>query len=131
LPLGSVGYEHERTATGGVFIWVVRAAADKLFAERRQGEEISDVICGSGRPPPILCRWRSHGCPASFTASCLMCRSVALSESVSAAATGQSLLSLFVVVDQFRSRRTCGSLKSGLESCAANNMNHVLAARTD
>jgi hypothetical protein len=44
LPLRSVGYEHERTASGGYFIWLDRRTADKLFAERRRGEDISGVI---------------------------------------------------------------------------------------
>lgn len=44
LPLGCVAYERERTASGGVFIWLERPAADKLFAKRRQGEDISNVI---------------------------------------------------------------------------------------
>jgi hypothetical protein len=44
LPLDSVGYEPERTASGGYFVWLDRGVADKLFAERRRGEDISDVI---------------------------------------------------------------------------------------
>jgi hypothetical protein len=48
MPLNTVGYERERTATGGYFIWVECAAADKLFAEQRCGEDISDAILRLG-----------------------------------------------------------------------------------
>jgi hypothetical protein len=44
LPLGSVGYETERSDTGKVFIWIVRQAMDRLTAERRRGEDLSDTI---------------------------------------------------------------------------------------
>ena len=44
LPLGSVGFEREASATGEVLIWLERAAADRLLALRRPGESYSDVI---------------------------------------------------------------------------------------
>jgi hypothetical protein len=44
LPLGSVGYEAERSETGKVFIWLDRWAMDRLTAERRRGEDLSDTI---------------------------------------------------------------------------------------
>jgi hypothetical protein len=44
LPPGAVAREPERTASGGYFAWLDRRVADKLFAERRRGEDISDVI---------------------------------------------------------------------------------------
>jgi hypothetical protein len=44
LPLGSVGYETERSDTGKIFVWLERRAIDRLEAERRRGEDFSDVI---------------------------------------------------------------------------------------
>jgi hypothetical protein len=44
LPLGSVGYEAKRSETGKVFIWLDRWAMDRLTAERRRGEDLSDTI---------------------------------------------------------------------------------------
>jgi hypothetical protein len=44
LPLGSVGYERERTATGDMFIWIDKPTADKLEALRRTAEGYSDII---------------------------------------------------------------------------------------
>jgi hypothetical protein len=63
LPLGSVGYETQRTETGDVFIWLERRARDKLDALRGPGESYSDVILRlveleSSRPGP---RGRSTG----------------------------------------------------------------------
>ena len=44
LPLGTVGYEPERTATGGYFIWVERSWLNKLEALRQPGEGLSETI---------------------------------------------------------------------------------------
>jgi hypothetical protein len=44
LPLGSVSYDAEVTATGGRFIWLEPHTVDKLAALRRAGESHSDVI---------------------------------------------------------------------------------------
>jgi hypothetical protein len=44
LPLGSVGYEPERTATDGYFIWVERSWLNKLEALRQPGEGLSETI---------------------------------------------------------------------------------------
>jgi hypothetical protein len=44
LPLGSVGYEAERSDTGKVFIWLERQAMNRLTAERHRGEDLSDAI---------------------------------------------------------------------------------------
>jgi hypothetical protein len=44
LPLGSVGYEPERSPSGGVFIWLDRRTVDKLPTMRGKGERYSDVI---------------------------------------------------------------------------------------
>ena len=44
LPLGSVGYEVQRSETGKVFIWLERRALGRLEAERRRGEDFSDTI---------------------------------------------------------------------------------------
>jgi hypothetical protein len=44
LPLGSVGYEAQRSDTGKVFIWLERRAMDHLDALRRPGEDFSDTI---------------------------------------------------------------------------------------
>ncbi len=44
LPFGSVGFEQERTPSGGYFIWLDRRTADRLVTARRRGEDISDVI---------------------------------------------------------------------------------------
>ena len=53
LPFGSVAVEQGRTASGGYFIWLDRRTADRLIAERRQGQDVSDVIlrtrCGRAR----------------------------------------------------------------------------------
>ncbi len=43
MPLGSVGYEVERSETGKVFVWLDRRAMDRLTAERRRGEDLSDT----------------------------------------------------------------------------------------
>jgi hypothetical protein len=48
LPLGSVGYEAERTK-GEVHIWVERKWLDKLSAMRGPGESYSDVIISRRR----------------------------------------------------------------------------------
>jgi hypothetical protein len=34
MPLGSVGYENERTASGGYFIWLDQRTVDKLKVAR-------------------------------------------------------------------------------------------------
>ena len=68
---------------------------------------------------------------AGFSASCLICRSFARSASVSAAATGQSLLSLFVRSSIRPDAAAPASDKRDLESEAAHNMNSVVAARAD
>ena len=52
LPLGSVGYERERTATGGYSIWLDSSSADKLFAEQCQGEDVSDTILRLAKETP-------------------------------------------------------------------------------
>jgi hypothetical protein len=44
LPLGSVGYEAQRTETGKVFIWLERRAMDRLDALRQSGEGYSEII---------------------------------------------------------------------------------------
>ncbi len=44
MPLGSVGYEVERGETGKVSVWLDRWAMDRLTAERRRGEDLSDTI---------------------------------------------------------------------------------------
>jgi hypothetical protein len=44
LPLGSVGYEPQRTAEGGYFIWIERSWLNKLEALRRPGEGLSETI---------------------------------------------------------------------------------------
>ena len=44
MPLWSVGYEHERTASGGFFIWIDGATRTPLDAERRPGDNYSDTI---------------------------------------------------------------------------------------
>ena len=44
LPLGSVGYERARTASGGYFIWLDRSTVDKLMAARQPGEGYSETI---------------------------------------------------------------------------------------
>jgi hypothetical protein len=44
LPLGSVGYERQRTEKGEVLIWLERRALGKLDAVRGPGEIYSDVI---------------------------------------------------------------------------------------
>jgi hypothetical protein len=44
MPLGNVGYENERTATGERLIWLDRAVVDRLSALRGTGESYSDVI---------------------------------------------------------------------------------------
>ena len=51
LPIGTVAFERQRTASGGVFVWLDRRTADKLFAERCRGEEVSDVIVRVGGSP--------------------------------------------------------------------------------
>jgi hypothetical protein len=52
LPLGSVGDERERTATGGSSIWLDSSSADTLFAERRQREDFSDTILRPAKETP-------------------------------------------------------------------------------
>jgi Zn-finger nucleic acid-binding protein len=42
LPLGSVGFEQTRSPSGEVYIWLDPREADKLMAERRQGEGYSE-----------------------------------------------------------------------------------------
>jgi hypothetical protein len=42
LPLGSVGYEPQRTAEGGYFIWLERGWLNKLEALRQPGEGLSE-----------------------------------------------------------------------------------------
>jgi hypothetical protein len=44
LPLGSVGYEPQRTADGGYFIWIERGWLNKLEALRQPGEGLSETI---------------------------------------------------------------------------------------
>jgi hypothetical protein len=44
LPLGSVGYEAQRTEKGEVRIWLEERWLDKLKAMRRPGESYSHVI---------------------------------------------------------------------------------------
>jgi hypothetical protein len=44
MPFGSAGHEAERTLLGEIYIWLDRRAMDRLTAERRQGEDYSDVI---------------------------------------------------------------------------------------
>jgi hypothetical protein len=44
LPLGSVGYEPQRTAEGGYFIWIERTWLNKLEALRQPGEGLSETI---------------------------------------------------------------------------------------
>jgi hypothetical protein len=49
LPLGSVGYETQRTQNGKVFIWLERRAIDRLTAERRRGEDLQPHHHPAGR----------------------------------------------------------------------------------
>jgi hypothetical protein len=44
LRLGSVMYEPQITATRGRWVWLDRRAMDRLTAERRRGEDLSDNI---------------------------------------------------------------------------------------
>jgi hypothetical protein len=44
MPLGSTGYEAERSETGTVFIWLDQRAMDRLKAERQRGEDYSGTI---------------------------------------------------------------------------------------
>ena len=44
MPLGSAGYEAERTASGEVRIWLAADVVNKLRAMRGPGESFSDVI---------------------------------------------------------------------------------------
>jgi hypothetical protein len=44
LPLGSVGYEAERTENGEIFIWLEEGAVNRLKMLRGPGEDYSDVI---------------------------------------------------------------------------------------
>jgi hypothetical protein len=44
LPLGSVGYEAQRSETGKVFIWPERRALDRLDTLRQPGEGYSEII---------------------------------------------------------------------------------------
>ena len=44
LPLGCVGYEPQRTAEGGYFIWIGRTWLNKLEALRQPGEGLSETI---------------------------------------------------------------------------------------
>jgi hypothetical protein len=44
LSLRSIGYERQRTATRGVFIWLERRTVDKLNAARQPGEGHSKTI---------------------------------------------------------------------------------------
>jgi hypothetical protein len=44
LPFGSVGYEPQRTAEGGYFIWIERGWLNKLEALRQPGESLSETI---------------------------------------------------------------------------------------
>jgi hypothetical protein len=46
LPLGSVGYETERSETGKVFIRIEPQAMDRLTAERRRGEDLGGTSFG-------------------------------------------------------------------------------------
>jgi hypothetical protein len=44
MPLGNVGYENERTASGGYFIWLDQRTVDKLNTARQPGEGYSETI---------------------------------------------------------------------------------------
>ena len=44
LPLGSVAFQPQATANGGRFIWLPEHVLNKLGAERRSGEDLSDTI---------------------------------------------------------------------------------------
>ena len=44
LPVGSVGYEPQRTAQGDYFIWIERSWLNKLEALRQPGESLSETI---------------------------------------------------------------------------------------
>jgi hypothetical protein len=44
MPLDSVGYERERAATGGYFIWLDERTVNRLRAQRGKGEDWSEVI---------------------------------------------------------------------------------------
>jgi hypothetical protein len=44
MPLGSVGYEAERTERGEVFIWLEEGEVNRLKMLRGPGESYSDVI---------------------------------------------------------------------------------------
>jgi hypothetical protein len=44
LPLGSVGYEAQRSADGQIFIWLDEGAVNRLKMLRGKGESYSDVI---------------------------------------------------------------------------------------
>ena len=44
LPLGSVGYEAQRSDTGKIFVWLERRALDSLDALRQPGEGYSEII---------------------------------------------------------------------------------------